>query len=61
MPEGPPCRDPGRVGEDLGPDRRRRLGDRGGLYDGATLEIEAVRTGEGWRIDQFLADIPVGP
>jgi|GEM_PF-5512581 hypothetical protein len=34
---------------------------KGGLYDGATLEIEAVRTGEGWRIDQFLADIPVGP
>jgi hypothetical protein len=33
----------------------------GGLYDGETLEIEAVRQGDRWRIDQFLADIPVGP
>jgi hypothetical protein len=33
----------------------------GGLYDGETLEIEAVREGGRWRIDQLVADIPVGP
>lgn len=33
----------------------------GGLYDGATVEIEAVRDGGDWRIDQFVADLPVGP
>ncbi len=33
----------------------------GGLYDGETLEIEAVREGGRWRIERFVADIPVGP
>lgn len=33
----------------------------GGLYDGETMEIEAVRDGEDWRIDLFVADLPVGP
>lgn len=33
----------------------------GGLYDGETLEIEAVRESGRWRIERFVADIPVGP
>lgn len=34
---------------------------KGGLYSGETLAIEAVRTPGGWRIDAFVADVPVGP
>jgi hypothetical protein len=33
----------------------------GGIYSGETLEVEAVRDPGGWRIDGFIADIPVGP
>ncbi len=34
---------------------------KGGLYDGEKLEIVAVREGDTWQIEQFIADIPVGP
>ncbi|HKJ36150.1 MAG TPA: hypothetical protein VKA36_06250 [Solirubrobacterales bacterium] len=34
---------------------------KGGLYGGEELEVEAVRAGGAWRIDGFVADIPVGP
>ncbi len=34
---------------------------RGGIYSGESLEVEAVRVPGGWRIDGFVADIPVGP
>lgn len=33
----------------------------GGLYDGELLTIEAVRDGDQWQIDLFIADVPVGP
>ena len=64
-------RDPRTLADSLPSTRKLRLdGDEasaeaianGGLYDGATLQIDAVREGDdGWRIDQFIADLPVGP
>ena len=33
----------------------------GGIYDRLELDVKAVRTDDGWQIDQFTADVPVGP
>ncbi len=34
---------------------------KGGLYDGITVEVTAVRGPDGWRIDGLDAQVPVGP
>lgn len=34
---------------------------KGGLYDGETVEVTAVRGADGWRIDGLDAKVPVGP
>lgn len=34
---------------------------RAGLYDGLDLEVALVRDGNGWRVDELVADVPVGP
>ena len=63
-------RDPRTLGDSVETIRKLRIeGDAataeaiaaGGIYDGAPLRIDALRDGATWRIDQFLADLPVGP
>jgi hypothetical protein len=33
----------------------------GGPYDGVEVEVELVRSGEGWRVASLLDDVPAGP
>lgn len=33
----------------------------GGPYDGVEVEVELLRSGEGWRVAALLADVPAGP
>lgn len=34
---------------------------KGGFYDGQKLDVVAIRAGDGWRIEQFISNVPVGP
>ncbi len=34
---------------------------KGGLYDGVTVDVTAVRGADGWQIDGLDAKVPVGP